>query len=198
MPTSPIHAALRHATAAVHHALEAEAGIEAGLRRLVDRPGVMRRLHALHRAVEAAVAPWTAALEAAGFPAPGRSGLIRRDLAVLGHPAPRADGGAAPLASFGEALGWLYVSEGSMLGGRAMRRAMTADGISLAGLDFLDPCGDDTGPRWRSLLQLLEDAAASGQASSADILQGAGDAFALACRLLLPDRLDESADGPRR
>ena len=73
-----------------------------------------------------------------------------------------------------------------MLGGRMMRRAMVADGIGLTGLEFLDPWGDATGPRWRAFLRAMEDACASGQAVQADVLKGGCDAFDLACALLIP------------
>lgn len=152
---------------------------------------MVARLHALHAAVEQAVAPWRDAVEADGYAAVSRASMIRNDLARLSHPP--ASHPAPPLATFGEALGWLYVAEGSMLGGRVMRRAMVADGISLAGLDFLDPHGEETGPRWRAFLLAMDSACASGRAAHADIVRGGRDAFDLAFRLLVPPHPRECA-----
>lgn len=187
---SSVHQALRDATADVHRALEADAGVEARLRDAGERPGMVARFHALHQAVEQAVAPWRAAAEESGYAPMDRAPMIRDDLQRLATPtASVADMPA--LGTFGEALGWLYVAEGSMLGGRVMRRAMAADGVPLAGLDFLDPHGADTGARWRAFLQALEAACASGRALPADVVRGGRDAFDLASRLLVPSRCPE-------
>ena len=140
-------------------------------------------LHNLHQAVEARIEPWRQALEQAGHSPQGRSAGIGEALRELSHPAgpPPED---AAIATFGEALGWTYVAEGSLLGGRVMRRGMIADGVSMKGLDFLDPHGDETGPRWRAFLSAMESACASGQATGADVIKGGRDAFLLAAVLL--------------
>lgn len=185
MPVSAIHAALRDATADLHEAVETGAGVEEGLRRPECRAATMARLLTLHETVERGLEPWAEALNTAGYAPPARARMIRDGLAAFPGTAPVVPGADAP-ASFGEALGWLYVAEGSMLGGRVMRRAMVADGVDPKGLDFLDPHGDETGARWRALLQVLETACATGRAARADILKGGRDAFDLACRLLIP------------
>lgn len=155
---------------------------------------MMARLHALHLAFDHALAPWRSAVSEAGYDPVERSGHIRRGLDELS--APTAAASALPtLGTFGEALGWLYVAEGSMLGGRVMRRAMAADGVSLTGLDFLDPHGDDTGPRWRAFLNAMASACASGCAAQADVVRGGRDAFDLAFRLLVsPSTVSASHD----
>ncbi|RZJ40851.1 MAG: hypothetical protein EON86_11620 [Brevundimonas sp.] len=83
-------------------------------------------------------------------------------------------------------MGWVYVAEGSMLGGRVMRKAMMRDDIPLTGLEFLDPWGDETGSRWRAFLQAMESAYASGRATQDEIVKGGVDAFDLAFRVLVP------------
>jgi len=157
--------------------------VESRLRDLAARPDMVARLHRLHQAVEAIVAPWRQALERAGHRPQRRSDLIRQGLRDLSHP-PGVPLDPAPAATFGEALGWTYVAEGSLLGGRVMRRGMIADGIGLKGLDFLDPHGDETGPRWRAFLLAMESACASGQATGSDVIKGGRDAFNLAAVLL--------------
>lgn len=118
--------------------------------------------------------------------APGdRSPMIRANLEQLGGADPAALV-TSQAASLGEAVGWAYVAEGSMLGGRVMRKAMIADGIALTGLDFLDPYGAETGPRWQALLSAMESMCRLGQASQEDIVSGGRDAFELAYRILVP------------
>lgn len=181
---SPVINDLRGATAADHQAIETGADVERRLRDPAARPRMVASLLAFHLTVEQRSAPWRTALEQVGAALEARSGLIRQGLAELGaKPVDAVE--AAPLRTFGEALGWAWVAGGSMLGGRVMRRAMIADGVCLTGLDFLDPCGDQTGVRWRAFLEAIDTACAMGLAEPADIVRGGKDAFGLASRLLV-------------
>lgn len=184
--------ALRRATRKAHDTLERDAGVEAALRSFADRPAMVEAFLRLHRAVEGALRPWLQQVREAGFPAEPRSPMIFEDLRALGRSGVPDD--AEPvIGSLGEAFGWLYVAEGSMLGGRVMRKAMRRDGIALTGLAFLDPHGEDTGPRWQGFLRTLESVGSSGQVREADVARGGRDAFDLAQRLLVPRRRLESA-----
>jgi len=145
---------------------------------------MVARFHVLHSAVEAAISPWRPAFAEVGYEPDRRAPLIRAGLESLGEAVP-VDVPVALLPTFGEAIGWVYVAEGSMLGGRVMQRGMIRDGIALNGLDFLDPHGDETGPRWRALMSAMDSAWASGRATQADIVKGGYDAFDLALRLLV-------------
>lgn len=184
MSISPVLQELREATSAAHEAIETEANVEPRLRDLTERPAMVARFHVLHRAVEAAVAPWRAAFEAEGYAPESHSILIGEDLVRLGVSAP-AGAAMDPLPTFGEAVGWVYVAEGSMLGGRVMRKAMTRDGIPLDGLEFLDPWGDETGSRWRAFMHAMDSACASGRATRKDVVRGGRDAFDLAFKVLV-------------
>ncbi len=183
MTVSFVLQSLRAATAEQHHAIETRADVEARLRDLRRRPAMLARLHQFHAAVERAVAPWSEWMRDAGYAPAPRSPLIAAGLRALGA-RPGGPRARAPLAAPGEALGWIYVADGSALGGRVMRRAMIADGIDLTGLDFLDPHGDETGPRWRVFLAAMDRACADGAASPADVVRGGRDAFSLAADLL--------------
>lgn len=155
------------------------------MRDSVARLAMVARFHVLHDAVEAGVAPWLAAFAELGYAPDRRAPLIREGLGALDEAAP-APVSVTPPSTFGEAIGWVYVAEGSMLGGRVMQRGMIRDGISLNGLDFLDPHGDETGSRWRAFLHAMDSAWTSGRATQADIVKGGRDAFDLAFRLLVP------------
>lgn len=155
--TSDAHRRLRDATQDDHQRLESRVDIlrrvatPAGRRRLVER------FSGLHADAEAALAPWLADHPGLDFEARRRSSHLLRDL--------RAVGGAAPppepivVHSVGEALGLMYVLEGSTLGGRVIRKQVTASGQDMAGLSFLDPYGERVGERWKSFLAVLGDEA---------------------------------------
>lgn len=173
------------ATADIHTKIETEADVERRLRDPGERPGMTARFHALHATVEAAIAPWREAFAADGYTPDTRSPLIREGLESLGA-TPEAGLPAPALPTYGEAIGWVYVAEGSMLGGRVMRKAMVRDSIPLTGLEFLDPWGDETGSRWRAFMHAMESACASGRAMQTDIVKGGEDAFDLAFSILVP------------
>lgn len=185
MPVSPVLQSLRAATADIHSAIETEADVERRLRNLAERPEMVGQFLVLHRAVEDAIAPWRSAFGAEGYEPDRRSPLILAGLDALGARPPEHRAAAA-LPTYGEAIGWVYVAEGSMLGGRVMRKGMIRDSIPLTGLEFLDPWGDETGSRWRAFMTLMETVCASGRAMQDDILKGGTDAFDLAFRLLVP------------
>lgn len=184
MSASPALSALRMATAADHSALEDEAAIE---RRLADpaaRTQMVLAFHRFHAGAEAAAHRLVAALEGPFKPLV-RSEGVARDLADLGVVAP-APVSLPAAATAGAALGWVYVAEGSMLGGRIIRRRLAAGGCDLVGLSFLDPYGDQTGERWRAFQALLEQACADGAASIDQIVAGGLQGFAYARATLAP------------
>lgn len=146
---------------------------------------MVARFHVLHGAVEVGIARWRATFAELGYEPDRRVPLIEAGLTALGEARPGV-AAVAPPATFGEAIGWVYVAEGSMLGGRVMKRGMIRDDIPLTGLDFLDPHGEETGSRWRAFMSAMDSACVSGRAARADIVKGGQDAFDLAFRLLVP------------
>lgn len=148
---------LRAATRVDHQRLEDRLDIftridaPAGRRRLVER------FHGLHAGVEGALAPWLADLEGLEFEARRRTRVLEADLAALGSsPAGLAVCAPAPLSSAAEALGLMYVMEGSTLGGHIICKRLEAAGRDRVGLSFLDPYGPQGGARWRRFLEILE------------------------------------------
>ncbi len=195
MSASPILLALREATAAAHETLETEARIEARLASPETRPATVAAFYRFHAGLEPVSHPLVSQLNAevgGGFEPRSRADGIARDLAALGVAAPgaaRVEGPACP----GEALGWVYVAEGSMLGGRIIRRRLTGEARGLQGLDFLDPYGEETGARWRAFMALLDQACAAGRADVGQIVKGGVDGFAFAHRVLQPREQEAAA-----
>lgn len=192
MIASPALLALREATAPAHEMLEVEARIEPRLSDFTTRAATVAAFHRFHAGLEPVSHPLVAGLNqelGAGFEPRSRADGIAQDLAALGMRVPATARPSAPTTA-GEALGWIYVAEGSMLGGRIIRRRLTAEGHDLDGLSFLDPYGEETGARWRAFIGLLDQACASGRATIDQVVKGGVDGFAFAHRTLQPRTQD--------
>ena len=195
MIASPALLALREATTSAHETLEIEARIEPRLADHATRAATVQAFYRFHAGLEPVSHPLVAQLniDVGGvFEPRSRADGIAQDLAVLGVRVPAPARPVAP-ATPGAALGWVYVAEGSMLGGRIIRRRLTAGGLDLDGLSFLDPYGEETGARWRAFMTLLDQACASGRATVEEIVQGGLDGFAFAHRTLQPQTQDAAA-----
>lgn len=160
---------LRAETRPEHDAAERDLDWEARTSNRADYRDLLARLHAFHRAWEPEVA------RLVGDPAftgpRERAHLLERDLDRLGSDAgartePPAFSGL-PLATRAEALGSMYVLEGSTLGGQVIARRVRAV------LDF-DPLyhaahGDRVGAMWRAFqARLLADVAPDGADEAVD------------------------------
>ena len=171
---------LRNATASAHRHLEAHLDVINRLCALPTRGGLVSRYYTFHSRVEAALTPHLKLLTDLAFASRCRTPLLAKDLLALGcRPSPDQESTLC-LFSQAEALGGLYVLEGSTLGGRAILKNLGRQGDSVLGLDFLDPYGAKTGELWRSFLDVLERETASCQAALNETVSGAVKVFAFA------------------
>ena len=172
--------ALRHATRDAHLRLEQGLG-------LLNPPMTGVRLIWLLSRFRSVQAAWEPAMashpELARFAArPSRLALADADLQRLGETAdavaalPPCLGVSALAAGLPQALGVLYVMEGSTLGGQVISRAMHASGWSAA---YFSPYGSSTGTYWRETQAVLRTLGPA--AGSASIVTGACDMFDLLC-----------------
>ena len=79
-----------------------------------------------------------------------------------------------------EVLGWLYVLEGSTLGGKQISRNLHQRREASGGhwpTQFFDGYGTETGPRWQNFLQFLAKKIPEGHRDFESTLKGAIDAF---------------------
>ncbi|WP_337186909.1 biliverdin-producing heme oxygenase [Phenylobacterium sp.] len=174
---SDAHRRLRDATRADHDRLERRVDILRRIARPEARRGLIEGFYGLHLDAEAAMAPWLADLPGLDFTARRRSGLLARDLAAAGGCAPVPE--PFEVAGRPEALGLMYVLEGSTLGGQVIRREAVRAGVTMSGLGFLDPYGAEVGPRWKAFLTVV-DAQAVGEDDLLSLIAGARRGFALA------------------
>ena len=158
---------LRSGTAAEHASLERTLDLlDPGL----DRPRlteVLERMHGFWQAAEAGLDAW-----AARFPADAghvswerrrRAGLFAADLAALGRPGAASGPELPPPAGTDEALGRLYVLEGSTLGGAFIDRHLaTVPALSGLRLRAFSPYGAETGAMWHGFRRAARARVAAG------------------------------------
>lgn len=182
MQTSVAHERLRAATRDAHRHLEDELDSIEQLASIEGRRRLAPRYLSLQLYADALLERWP--VEGSGSDAPDRrrADRIRADLRALGV-APTAPPEPPPVSTAAQALGFLYVVEGSTLGGRLILREIAARGADLTGLAFLDPYGARTGAAWRGFLDLLDREVGTAPDRLAEAEQGAiaGFAYARAC-----------------
>lgn len=180
---------LRSGTAAEHADLEHSLDL---LDPDLDRArltGVLARMHGFWTSAESGLDTW-----AARFPADAervswtrrrRAGLFATDLATLGaHAAPTGPDLPVPTGT-DEAMGRLYVLEGSTLGGAFIDRHL-ATVPELCGLQLraFSPYGPDTGAMWHAFRRAARNRVAAG-GDAATMVAAARQTFgalALWCR----------------
>jgi heme oxygenase (biliverdin-IX-beta and delta-forming) len=160
---------LRTATAAEHRAVEDTLDLldpQLTRDRLVQ---VLTAMHGFWRAAEAGLDAWarTRPGDAAGvdWSRRRRSHLFAADLAALGAcPDLGSSPDLLPVADTDEALGRLYVLEGSSLGGVFIDRHLASlPQFAGAGrLAAFSPYGEETGSMWRAFRQVTRDRVAGG------------------------------------
>ena len=176
---------LRTATAEDHERVErALALMDASLDR-TRLVAAMRGLHAFWRAAEAGLDSWAARSPADAdrllWPTRRRADLYAADLRVLGSAPAEA---APPLPSVqgtDEALGRMYVLEGSTLGGAFIDRHLAGlPDLSGIRLRAFSPYGERTGRMWAAYRRATRDHVASG-GDPDRVVDAACDTFAVLC-----------------
>lgn len=175
---------LRAATADDHELVEASLDL---LDPALDRSrlaGVLSRLHGFWQAAEAGLDRWAAADPAAaatvGWESRRRAGLFAADLTALGaDPAASPVPELPPVAGTDEALGRLYVLEGSTLGGTFIDRhlaglASLGEGVRVRAFS---PYGSETGAMWHAYRRVTRERVAAG-GDAARLVGAARDTFA--------------------
>lgn len=171
---------LRDATRDAHERLEGRLDILERMKTPEGRHHLVRGFHGLHSGAEAVLAPWLSGLDGLDFAERRRVGRLADDLKVLGISAGPPCPVVAP-TSASEALGMLYVLEGSSLGAKVIRKQAALRGQDMTGLSFLDPYGERTGERWRGFLAVLSrEAPADDEAAVEAVVRGGVSGFGYA------------------
>jgi heme oxygenase len=180
---SVAHERLRFATRDAHQALEADLDAVNALSSAEGRRRLAPRYLDFHAAADALFERWLAAVPGLDDVPRRRTELVRAGLRDLGVQPASSGRALPPVTGVAQALGFLYVVEGSTLGGRMILREVAARGGDLAGLGFMDPYGPRTGEAWRAFLAVLEREVANDpdRLDQAETGARAGFAYARAC-----------------
>jgi heme oxygenase len=190
---------LRSATAAEHGAVERTLDLlDAGLdrSRLV---AVLTRLHGFWVAAEAGLDAWAvrcpADADTVAWLRRRRARLFAADLAALGAAGSSQRPELAELAGTGEALGRMYVLEGSTIGGTFIDRHLGGlPGLAGVRLRAFSPYGADTGAMWQSFRRFTRDHVAGGGDAEA-VVGAARDTFGALAEWCRPATRLASAGG---
>ncbi len=170
---------VRRETSGLHQDVEAATKLPGSVVTREDYVHLVRGLYGIHIAVEERLAD---PLLAQGWleigitlPAHRRSHLLSEDLDALGASPEEAAVQLTQLTGIGEALGCLYVVEGSALGGRVLAPAFRAV-LGDVPTRFFGSDGRMHPHPWRSVLAALEAFEAAG-GNAEDVVVGAQETF---------------------
>lgn len=153
--TTPILDHLRLTTRDLHDGLEARLDVFTRVADPRRRRDMVGRFLAFYRPAEAALARLLGDEPDLEFEARRKVPALERDAATLRAAAP-ADAPLSLPSDRAEALGFLYVLEGSTLGGRVIDKQLRVRGLSPEGLSFFQGYGEATGTRWKAFCAVLE------------------------------------------
>jgi heme oxygenase len=180
---------LRTGTAAEHADLECSLDLLDPALDRIRLTGVLERMHGFWQAAESGLDAW-----ATRFPEDAakvswerrrRAGLFAADVAALGGRAPDDAPDLPPLAGTDEALGRLYVLEGSTLGGAFIDRHLaTVPELSGLRLRAFSPYGAETGAMWQGFRRAARERVAAGGDAATMVVAARATfgALALWCR----------------
>ena len=183
-----LHGRLRAATAEAHAALERDLDWEARTATLTGYADLLARLHGFHAGYEPAIGQ--ALDDEAFFGERRRLACLEADLSGLGFDGPRIAGlpHARPIALDRpvEALGALYVLEGSTLGGQVIGRALERrHGARIAGAcAYYCGRGRRTAAMWAAFCKRLDGACTDAAVEQAALAAGIATFGALRAWLL--------------
>lgn len=170
---------LRRETAELHAAVEAAVGLPGSVYTRSDYVVLLQRLHELHSGLEDQLTAgrWRRQWRDIGVDvtAHRRSHLLSADLRRLGAPTVTGALAPVPFASFGQALGCLYVMEGSALGGSIVAGVIRS-AIGAVPMAFFDGDNHHHPAPWQAVRAALSRCDAHGVPAD-DVLVGARDTF---------------------
>jgi heme oxygenase len=174
---------IRRATKPKHDALECGLDIFRRLECTTSRRALMEAYYSLYSPAEAVLASYLTPLPGLCFRDRLKTPTLLRDLCALGvnesHLVDLRPAQMPPLPETAHALGFAYVLEGATLGGRAIKKYLTAKGEPLPGMNFFDIYGPATGVRWKEFCVVLERECAGNSTAAVDgALAGFGFIYA--------------------
>jgi heme oxygenase (biliverdin-IX-beta and delta-forming) len=158
LETMDLPTQLRIQTAEAHRRVEHLLATGRWFHNLKDYGLLLARLHVLHRHIETSMVPISKQFLTLDLTGRNRTALITADMASLDVALPLGlDIVPLPIRTASDALGALYVTEGSTLGGPTIARLLRCRlGLTSAtGASSFHPYGADTADRWTSFCDFL-------------------------------------------
>jgi heme oxygenase len=180
-PTPSLSAHLKAITAPAHRQTEALMDLTSRLRTIPRYIGCLQLFLRVFTPIEQSLGQFSQ-WETFGIDIASRmrAHALRADLLALGATIPPLPPAAPAFATFAEALGGLYVTEGSTIGGQFITRAIIAAlGEEAAGKTaFFQGHGAETGPMWNRLRASIDQFGAAHPDQRDDVAAGALASFA--------------------
>ncbi len=120
-----------------------------------DYAGFLKYFYAYFRAVEETVKPFITTEVLADYPTRRSSSYLKNDIGALGGDVDVVPGAIAPaISNAAEAMGALYVLEGSIMGGPYIVQMLQKRGIG-QGFTFFSGYGAQAGQMWQTFIDAL-------------------------------------------
>jgi heme oxygenase (biliverdin-IX-beta and delta-forming) len=179
---------LRTRTAKHHRDLESGLRIQDRLSKAETRDRLVDGYFTFYRETETAIRPHLWDMSELAFSARVRSRDIPSKAGRPRHETLPIDAVFPAIETKAEALGGLYVVEGSTLGGRKILQELRSQSVSTDDLHFIDPYGKQTAARWHAFLAILERETGHSDATMSECVSGAIKAFGFAAMCLRQER----------
>ncbi len=168
---------IKEATKTAHQQLEVVVVKKLkAIRSNADYADLLKHFYAYFNAVEKAIDPFITKEVLPDYGERRNSSYIRRDIESLGFTIDELPEAQPPaITSIPEALGALYVMEGSIMGGRIIVQMLEKGGIT-NGVSFFSGYGEDTGKMWGVFTGVMNQYA-SAESAQQQAIKAANETF---------------------
>lgn len=155
-----LSSSIKEATKSAHQQLEVVVIKKLkAIRSNADYADLLKHFYAYFSKVEQAIAPFITTAILADYGARRNSAYLKQDIEALGFNTNDLPHAQAPaINNVQEAMGALYVMEGSVMGGKIIVQMLAKGGVT-EGVSFFSGYGEDTGKMWTSFIEALNSSA---------------------------------------
>lgn len=170
--------AIKEATKTAHQELEKKVVLKLkAIRSNLDYADLLKHFYAYFNAIEKAVAPYITTAVLPDFADRRDSSYIKNDIEELGSDVNNLPPVQIPtITNTVQALGALYVLEGSIMGGPYIVQMLNKFGID-KGVSFFSGYGEATGQKWGVFTSVLNNTAQTDE-QQAEAIRAADETFA--------------------
>ncbi|RYY36785.1 MAG: heme oxygenase [Sphingobacteriaceae bacterium] len=184
---------IKEATHTAHQQLEKKVVLKLkAIRSNADYADLLRYFYAYFNALEIAIAPYITAHVLPNFAARRDTGYLKNDIEELGSNVNKLPQVTLPaIKNVVDALGALYVMEGSIMGGPYIVQMLQKGGID-KGVSFFSGYGKNTGQMWGIFTEALNRVAAT-EADEEAAIEAANQTFSNFGNMFVQDTVPTQA-----